>query len=483
MIVPSFQFLAFAAVGALLFNLGRASWWRQAVLLLWNLAFLASFTHNPTALVPFAGFILFGYVASQYLVRNGASKAAFATVTVITIALFFWLKRYTFVPSALLLPNVFLLLGLSYVFFRVLHVIIDSYQGNLEQRISPLSYINYTLNFTSLVSGPIQRYEDYHATEVVRLPLTLAAAGGALERIIVGYFKVALMSALLSFWQHQVLDGISGAHDFASRVAVGMQVVGIYPIYLYFNFSGYVDVVIGVARFFGIVLPENFDHPFSAENFINFWGRWHMTLSGWLKTYVYNPLIMVLMERITQRALAPYLAAVAFFVTFFLVGLWHGQTSEFLFFGFLQGGGVAANKFYQVVMTQRLGRQRYRALCNDAFYTACMRGLTFTWFGFTLLWFWSNWHDIGAAADSVGPLGVAASLAALFVVATLVLSAMTAVRLALARVSWSVDPGVREPVGRSRYIRCATATAMATLIAANVVLLNAPAPDIVYKAF
>ncbi len=483
MIVPSFQFLGFAAVGALLFNLGRAGWWRQSVLLLWNVAFLASFTHNPVALLPFAGFLLFGYVASQYLVRNGASKTLFVAATMITIAVFFWLKRYTFVPASLLLPNVFLLIGLSYVFFRVLHVIIDSYQGNLPERISPISYINYTLNFTSLVSGPIQRYEDYHATEAVRLPLTLAAAGGAVERIIVGYFKVALMSALLSFWQHQVLDGMAGSHDFASRVAIGMQVVGIYPIYLYFNFSGYVDVVIGVARFFGIVLPENFDHPFSAENFINFWGRWHMTLSGWLKTYVYNPLIMVLMERITQRSVAPYLAAFAFFVTFFLVGLWHGQTSEFLFFGFLQGGGVAANKFYQVVMTQRLGRQRYRALCNDALYTACMRGLTFTWFGFTLLWFWSNWHDIGAAASFVGPVGVAAGLAGLFVVATVVLWAMTAVRLALARLDWSVDPGVREAVVHSRYVRCATATAMAALIAANVVLLNAPAPDIVYKAF
>ncbi len=483
MIVPSFQFLGFAALGALLFNIGRASWWRQLVLLVWNLLFIASFTHNPVAVLPFAGFLLFGYVASQYLVRPGASRATFVAVLLITIGLFFWLKRYTFVPSALLLPNIFLLLGLSYVFFRVLHVIIDSYQGNLEERITPISYVNYTLNFTALVSGPIQRYEDYHATELQRLPLDLSVIGAAVERIIVGYFKVALVSALLSFWQHQVLESMAGEHDFLSRVANGMQVVGIYPVYLYFNFSGYVDVVIGVARFFGIVLPENFDHPFVAENFINFWSRWHMTLSGWLKTYVYNPSIMFLMERVTQPSLAPYLAAAAFFVTFFLVGLWHGQTSEFLFFGFLQGGGVAANKFYQVFMTQRLGRKRYRELGANGLYMACMRGLTFTWFGFTLLWFWSTWHDIGAAVGAVGAGGMVAALLALFVLATVVLSAMTNARRALNRVTWSVDPGVREPVGHSRYIRCVTATAMVTLIAANVVLLNAPAPDIVYKAF
>ncbi len=482
MIVPSFQFLEFAALGALLFNIGRGTWWRQIVLLVWNVVFIASFTHNPVAMLPFAGFLLFGYIASQYIVRPGASRAVFVAMLLVTIGVFFWLKRYTFVPSALLLPNIFLLLGLSYVFFRVLHVIIDSYQGNLE-RITPISYINYTLNFTALVSGPIQRYEDYHATEMVRPPLDLPAIGTAVERIIVGYFKVALVSALLSYWQHQVLDGMAGEHDFWSRVAIGMQVVGIYPIYLYFNFSGYVDVVIGVARFFGIIMPENFDHPFVAENFINFWGRWHMTLSGWLKTYVYNPSIMFLMERITQRSLAPYLAAAAFFVTFFLVGLWHGQTSEFLFFGFLQGGGVAVNKFYQVFMTERLGRKGYRELSANGIYMACMRGLTFTWFGFTLLWFWSNWHDIGSAVDTVGTAGMIVALVALFLLATVILSAMTNARKALNRFTWSVDPGVREPVSQSRYIRCMTATAMVTLIAANVVLLNAPAPDIVYKAF
>ena len=75
------------------------------------------------------------------------------------------------------------------------------------------------------------------------------------------------------------------------------------------------------------------------------------------------------------------------------------------------------------------------------------------------------------------------ALLALFVLATVVLSVMTNLRKALGRVTWSADPGMREPVGHSRYIRCVTATAMVTLIAANVVLLNAPAPDIVYKAF
>ena len=77
-------------------------------------------------------------------------------------------------------------------------------------------------------------------------------------------------------------------------------------------------------------MPENFDWPFLAENFIAFWGRWHITLSNWLKTYVYTPLLMSSMRRFPAPSLEPYLGAFAYFVTFFLVGAWHGQTSMFL---------------------------------------------------------------------------------------------------------------------------------------------------------
>lgn len=482
MIVPSPQFLLFALAGALLFNCGRALRWRQLVLLAWNAAFLLSFSHNPLALLPFAGFLAFGYLAMQS-VRNGSSQALFAAAAVLTVAALFWLKHYSFIPSALFLPFPYLVVGLSYVFFRVLHLIIDSYQGALEQRVGPLSYLNYTLNFTSLVSGPIQRYEDYRESETHRQPLDLPVAGRALERIVLGYFKVAIVSALLSVWQHQAIAALPEPQGFAGRVWLGMQVVGLYPIYLYFNFSGYVDVVIGVARFFRITLPENFNHPFSAENFINFWSRWHMTLSSWLKTYVYNPLMLASMNHVTAPRLAPFVSAAAFFVTFFLVGLWHGQTSEFLFFGFLQGGGVAANKFYQIVITQRLGRAKYRRLCEGALYTACMRGVTFTWFAFTLLWFWSNWNQIGALVGTLGGAAVTAGLLAMAVAATVILAIMTAARGAMARLTWSVDPGAREAVVNSRYVRMATATAMMMVIVANIAILASPAPEIVYKAF
>ncbi len=481
MIVPSLPFLGFAAAAALVFNLGAAAWWRRAVLLVANLLFLASFARSPAAFVPFAGFLALGFVA-QRSTRQGLAPRLFVVLMILTLAAFAWLKHYTFIPSGTYLPFPYVVVGLSYVFFRVLHLVIDSHQGAIEEPVGLLSYLNYTLNFTALTSGPIQRYQDYHRMEADRLPLGLAEAGGALERIVVGYFKVAVVSMALSLLQHGAIDALGpapgGGQALGSRVLSGVLVAAVYPVYLYFNFSGYVDVVIGVARFFRIVLPENFDRPFSSENFIVFWSRWHITLSNWLKTYVYNPLMLAGMTRVTAPALAPYLAVGAFFVTFFLVGLWHGQTSEFLFFGFLQGGGVAANKLYQVLMQQKLGRKGYRALAANPFYHAACRGLTFTWFAFTLFWFWSNWEQIGSFSRALGPVALPLAWLAILAGATVVLAAMEAVRGGVLRVRWGGAPAVR-----SRYVRTAWDTALVAVTAAIIVLLDSPAPDIVYKTF
>jgi alginate O-acetyltransferase complex protein AlgI len=255
-------------------------------------------------------------------------------------------------------------------------------------------------------------------------------------------------------------------------------IAAVYPIYLYFNFSGYVDVVIGVARFFGIALPENFDRPFSSTNFINFWSRWHITLSSWLKTYVYNPLLMSLMKRFPARKIEPYLGVFAFFVTFFLVGAWHGQTSMFLFFGLLQGGGVSVNKLYQILMTKRLGKKRFIALGNNPFYAACMRGLTFTFFAFSLFWFWSTWTQMDSIVVALGWSTVALVWLLVFAAATIVLTLLQwartgAMALGSRSVRWCC-PAIH---------RTAWGTALAVITVLTLVISNSPAPDIVYKTF
>jgi alginate O-acetyltransferase complex protein AlgI len=400
MTVPSFQFLAFFLCAAVIYNLSNVHAWRTAVLFLANFAFLASFSIDPISLLPLAGFLALGYAAVA-LMQLGPSKA-FIPMLLSILAAFFWLKKYHFIPPGLFLTIPYLSVGISYIFFRILHLVIDAHQGALPDRIGIVPYVNYTLNFATLVSGPIQRYQDFSRMQVKPVTLDEIAIGAAFERIIIGFFKVLIVSVAMFELHKSVIATIDKSQSLAARAWIGALIISIYPIFLYFNFSGYTDAVIGAGRLFGIQLPENFDRPFSSENFISFWGRWHITLSNWLKTYVYAPLLMLSMRRFDSPRVDPFLGVFAFFVTFFLVGVWHGQTSEFVFFGFLQGLGVAANKLYQLEMARRIGRTNYAALCANGLYRAITRGLTFVWFGFSLLWFWSDWHVIGTMADRIG---------------------------------------------------------------------------------
>jgi D-alanyl-lipoteichoic acid acyltransferase DltB (MBOAT superfamily) len=300
--------------------------------------------------------------------------------------------------------------------------------------------------------------------------------GDAIERIVVGFFKTNVLTLILSDAQTSAIAELSRSGD--HMLSQGVVAFAAYPLFLYCNFSGYIDIVIGIARLLGITLPENFNRPFSSDSFIEFWNRWHITLSEWLRTYVYNPLLMNLMRKYPSVRLEPVWAVFAFFVTFFLVGAWHGQTQAFLFFGFLQGFGVSMNKLYQIVMAKRMGRKAYRALTSRWYYVIVARGLTFTWFTFTLLWFWSNFEQIGKLFATLGVSGVLLVWLVIWVGSSLILAAWEWLRERFLSLQWQ---GI--PVLYSRYWRTAWNTGLVLIAAAVTVLSNQPAPELVYKAF
>ena len=176
---PSFQFLGFAVAGAALFNLWGALVWRRLVLLALNLVFFSLFASGVISAVPFAAFLLTGYLSVAVL-RKHPSQGLFLLALALILFEFFWLKRYSFIPAAISLPFVYVTIGLSYVFFRVLHLVIEARQGGLPKPVSPLSFVNYTLHFPALISGPIQLFPDYNRMESEeRLPLDVFVIGEA----------------------------------------------------------------------------------------------------------------------------------------------------------------------------------------------------------------------------------------------------------------------------------------------------------------
>lgn len=477
MSTASFQFVLFGLMAALVSNLCRSRIWRNLVLAASSMAFLFLLVQRPQALAPLVGFVGFGYFA-LLLLQRGASKAMAWSVLAVVL-LYVWLKRYTFLPASILLHSPYFTLGLSYIFFRVLHLLIETGDAGVS-KVGLGAYLLYTLNFTTLISGPIQRYEEFARDQFASEPLPLGprVIGAQLERIIRGFFKVNVAAVLLLALNRDAFAELSPAYPMQLRFASALVVSIAYPFYLYANFSGYIDIVIAIARLMRLRLPENFDRPFSATSFIEFWNRWHITLSTWFKTYVYNPMLVSLMRRIVNPKLQPFLGVVCFFATFLLVGIWHGRTSEFVVYGVLQGAGVSINKLWQVWMAKTLGRNGYKSLTANLLYQAVSRGLTFSWFAFSLMWLWATWAQIGKLFGAMGILQWLSSWVVVWLASALFLTAWEWLLGVLVGIQFE-----QQPVLTNRYVRTVYASALGLASLIIVFALNQPAPQLVYKAF
>jgi alginate O-acetyltransferase complex protein AlgI len=474
----SIQFVVFGLAAALLSNFSRSSVWRSSVLMLASIVFLGLLAHNAMALIPLAGFLLLGY-AGLFLLERGWSKSLRWIVLAVILA-YVWLKKYTLLPAGIFIQRPYFTLGLSYIFFRVLHLLIETGDGNEKQHVGVGAYLLYTLNFTTLISGPIQRYDEFARDQFAAEPIELGprVVGLQLERIVRGFFKVTVLSMLFRMVHQDALAQLLQPLPLSAKLLAAFELAVVYPFYIYANFSGYIDVVIALARLMRVRLPENFDRPFSASSFLEFWSRWHITLSNWLKTYVYNPLLLALMRRISSLAMQPLLAVFCFFVTFFLVGIWHGRTSEFIFFGVLQGGGVAINKLWQLGLARALGNKGYKALAKNTVYNSFARGLTFTWFAFAFFWFWADWAQIGRIFAALSAAQWLAVWLGVWLCSTAVLALWEWLRATLLSIK-----SAEGPLLTSRYARVVYAMALGAIALVVTVLLNQPAPVIVYKAF
>lgn len=474
----SFQFVLFGLATAVTSNLNTSRVWRSFVLFMASLVFLGLLARTPILLLPLAGFLLLGY-AGLTLVERGCAKSILWSIPAVLLA-YAWLKKYTFLPQGVFLHVPYLTLGLSYIFFRVLHLLIETEDGVGKPHIGLGAYLLYTLNFTTLVSGPIERYDEFARDQFVDKPAELGprTIGLQLERIVRGFFKVNVLATLLHGVQEDALVQMSQPLPLGLKLFAAFRLTMAYPLFLYANFSGYIDIVIALARLMRVQLPENFDRPFASSSTLEFWNRWHMTLSNWLKSYVYNPLLMALMRRIPSPRLEPFLGVFCFFVTFFLIGVWHGRTSEFVVFGALTGGGMSINKLWQLALVRARGRKGYKSLANNPIYLAFARGMNFAWFAFTLIWFWAGWKQINGMFGALSAGQWLGLWMASWLSATVVLAAWEGARRALLSIRTSEGP-----VLTSRYARVVYASALGLTAVVITILRDQPAPGIVYKAF
>lgn len=480
MAITSLTFILFVAVVIVAFHLGSSARYRQWVFAIANAVFIASQVSAAPALAPLLIFVVLGYPAVYWLRRGPGWGLPLCLV--LTIATFVVLKRFAFLDGLLELPFAYLTMGLSYVLFRLIHLMVDAQTGELPAAISPLRYFNYSFNFLCFVSGPIQRYQDFAATVDQPVALDETRVFAAFARVVRGFLKVAVISAGLNYAFGQLSPALlaADAAPGAAFIASFSVTAVLYTLYLYFNFSGYMDIVIGIGGLLGQTLPENFRQPFAARNFLDFWTRWHITLSEWFKTYLFNPLLKALAGRFSSPAAMPWLGVLVFFITFLVLGLWHGTTAVFVVYGLLLGFGAGANKLWQLAMTRRLGKAGYRALAEQPVYRALCRGATFAYFALALSCLWVNLAQLGGLLGTMGGGGVAASFVLIALVSALVLPAIDFAATTLRHGS----AGLAVASGRTAgFIGRNVALAAQVLLILMASSFFHKAPEFVYRAF
>ncbi len=474
----SFTFLLFVLVVVVLVNAAKSVRIRAWLLLVANVVFLASYADRPTELAPLLAFMLLGYGLIEALRRTRSSALLWVGLAFV-LGTFVTLKKYAFIPDGLTLHGAYAIVGISYVLFRVVHLMVDAAQGELRERVPPLSFFNYTASFLTLTAGPIQRYKDFERESTAPSALDEALVYQAFARIVRGFLRIAVVSAVFNY----LFAALSGQVLASTATLPWTQLLGTYAasavaytVFLYANFAGYMDVVVGVAALLGQKLPENFDHPFRARSFLDFWARWHITLSTWFRMYVFNPLLRVLAARVTSPALAPYLAVVAFFLTFLLMGIWHGATSVFVVYGLFMGAGASVNKLWQLQAAKRLGKARYKALCEKPVAIYVARGMTFAYFALGLSCLWLDLGELSAISARLGVPGWLAAYLGLTFAA------------ALAFAGWDALAKVALELREKSAFELGTATRNLGLAAQILLIVSVSSffhksPEFVYRAF
>jgi D-alanyl-lipoteichoic acid acyltransferase DltB (MBOAT superfamily) len=240
-------------------------------------------------------------------------------------------------------------LGFSYVAFRLIHTLRDRQAGRLPA-VTLRDYLNYVIFFPAISAGPIDKLQRFDKDLQKPLILNVEVLGNAFYRLVVGIFKkfaVADTIALIALNSQNA--GQIQANGW------GWIMVYAYAFQIYFDFSGYTDIAIGLGQLLGIQLPENFNRPYLKPNLTQFWNNWHMTLTQWFRAYFFNPFTRSLRTR--YRTLSPTLVILITQVsTMVLIGLWHGITWNFVLWGVWHGLGLFLQNRYSDWVKPRMAQ-------------------------------------------------------------------------------------------------------------------------------
>ena len=231
-------------------------------------------------------------------------------------------------------------IGISYMSFKTIQIMLEISDGLIKEKISVKDYLQFLLFFPTVSSGPIDRSRRFlkEINEVMPRKDYLELAGDGIYRIVLGL----LYKVVLSTYVYQILLALSNT----GTVVYSIKYMYLYTLYLFFDFAGYSLMAVGSSNILGIQTPMNFNKPFLSIDIKDFWTRWHITLSTWLRDFVFS---RVLMQVIRKKWFKNRLhnAAYAYMVNMLVMGFWHGISVSYIAYGFYHGVLMSGFEIYQ----------------------------------------------------------------------------------------------------------------------------------------
>jgi D-alanyl-lipoteichoic acid acyltransferase DltB (MBOAT superfamily) len=375
-----FVFLPLSLIVYHVLSRPRLEVWRQPFLMLASLGFYAvgSFKFTLILAVSTAANLGLACLIQHLRDRNArqAMNLVLATGIAANVLYLIYFKYTNFlignfdgifgwrIPCA----NIILPLGISFYTFQFIASLVDVARGEIK-RLRPWYFLSFALFFPHLLAGPIVHYQEL--VPQMELPprrsRTLSNIAIGLAIFSIGLFKKTVLADTMSIYADRVFD--NAAHGAGVGVVFGWLAAASFTLQLYFDFSAYSDMAIGIARMFGFRLPLNFHSPLRAASIADYWRRWHMTLQRFLVSYLFQPLAIPLSRWAVEHDLGRWptfwvSVALPTLVTFVIIGAWHGAGWTYVVFGVMHGIYLTVFEFWRLA-THRRTRGARRAAAVD----------------------------------------------------------------------------------------------------------------------
>ena len=342
MVFSSLPFLFFFFPATLILYFAVPDKAKNAVLLCASLLFYGY--GEPIYILLMIGSILLNYTAGRLLGRFQRDKKKRRTVLIVCVAvnlllLGFFKYASLFVSTVKVLPvfsflpdpQIALPIGISFYTFQSMSYVIDTYRGNCAPQKNVVTFGTYVALFPQLIAGPIVRYVDVEQQLQTRTHTPEKFTNGVRLFLFGLCKKVLLANALGAVW-----DGIKAAPGSNTTLAAWVGILA-FTFQIFFDFSGYSDMAVGLGKMFGFEFVRNFNYPYTADSITDFWRRWHISLGTWFREYVYIPLGGNRRGKARQ--------CLNIFIVWGLTGIWHGASWNFLLWGLYFGVLLTIEKF------------------------------------------------------------------------------------------------------------------------------------------